>query len=43
MLEEFFFEFTKLLDKMDYPYKEKRTINEKTYQVISFALSIKGR
>ncbi len=30
MLEEFFPEFTKLLDEMDELYKEKRTIDEKT-------------
>jgi len=43
MLEEFFPEFTKKLDEMDELYKEKRSIDEKTYQFICFALSIKAR
>jgi len=43
MLEEFFPEFTEKLDEMDEIYKEKRSIDEKTYQFICFALSIKGR
>ena len=43
MLAEWFPEFVEELDKMDELYKEKRTIDEKTYQFICFALSIKGR
>jgi AhpD family alkylhydroperoxidase len=43
MLEEFFPEFTKKLDEIDALYKEKMPIDEKTYQFICFALSIKGR
>lgn len=43
MLAEFFPEFTAKLDEMDELYKEKRLIDEKTYQLICFALSIKGR
>jgi AhpD family alkylhydroperoxidase len=43
MLEEFFPEFTEKLDEIDKMYKEKRSIDEKTYQFICFALSIKGR
>ena len=43
MLAEFFPEFAEMLDKMDELYKEKRTIDEKTYQFICFALSIKAR
>lgn len=43
MLNQFFPEFTELLDNMDNLYKEKRTIDEKTYQFICFALSIKAR
>jgi len=43
MLAEFFPEFTQLLDQMDDLYQEKRTIDEKTYQFICFALSIKAR
>jgi len=43
MLAEFFPEFTELLDKMDDLYAKKRTIDEKTYQFICFALSIKAR
>jgi AhpD family alkylhydroperoxidase len=42
MLAEFFPEFTELLDRMDQTYREKRTIDEKTYQFICFALSIKA-
>lgn len=42
-LAQLFPEFTELLDKMDALYEEKRTIDEKTYQFICFALSIKGR
>ncbi|MDP8204441.1 MAG: carboxymuconolactone decarboxylase family protein [Candidatus Tenebribacter mawsonii] len=43
MLSEFFPEFTEMLDKMDDLYKDKRSIDEKTYQFICFALSIKSR
>ena len=42
-LEQCFPEFTELLDQMDALYAEKRTIDEKTYQFICFALSIKAR
>ena len=43
MLAEFFPEFVDKLDEIDELYKEKRLIDEKTYQFICFALSIKGR
>ncbi|EGW39559.1 carboxymuconolactone decarboxylase family protein [Desulfosporosinus sp. OT] len=43
MLAEFFPEFAEKLDDLDALYKEKRMIDEKTYQFICFALSIKGR
>lgn len=43
MLAEFFPEFTEKLDEIDELYKEKRMIDEKTFQYICFALSIKGR
>lgn len=43
MLAEFFPEFVEKLDEMDALYAEKRMIDEKTYQFICFALSIKGR
>ena len=43
MLAEFFPEFAKKLDEIDEIYASKRTIDEKTYQFICFALSIKGR
>ncbi len=43
MLGEFFPEFTEKLDEMDKLYKEKMTIDEKTYQFICFALSVKAR
>ena len=43
MLSEFFPEFAKKLDEMDALYENKRCIDEKTYQFICFALSIKGR
>ncbi len=43
MLEEFFPEFVKKLDEIDELYKQKRLIDEKTYQFICFALSIKAR
>ncbi len=43
MLAEFFPEFSEKLDNIDELYKEKRTIDEKTYQFICFALSVKAR
>lgn len=43
MLAEFFPEFVEKLDEIDELYKEKRMIDEKTYQFICFALSIKAR
>lgn len=43
LLADFFPEFTEKLDEIDAIYKEMRQIDEKTYQFICFALSIKGR
>lgn len=43
LLAEFFPEFVERLDAMDALYEKKRTIDEKTYQFICFALSIKAR
>jgi AhpD family alkylhydroperoxidase len=43
MLAEFFPEFTTKFDEIDELYREKRKIDEKTYQFICFALSIKAR
>jgi AhpD family alkylhydroperoxidase len=43
MLEEFFPEFTEKLNEIDKLYEEKRPIDEKTYQFLCFALSIKAR
>lgn len=43
MLAEFFPEFSEMLDKMDGLYTDKRSIDEKTYQFICFALPIKAR
>ena len=43
LLAEWFPEFAEHLDKMDETYKEMRTIDEKTYQFICFALAIKAR
>lgn len=43
MLGEFFPEFAEQLDNIDALYRQKRLIDEKTYQFICFALSIKGR
>ncbi len=43
LLIEFFPEFTEILDKMDELYASKRMIDEKTYQFICFATSIKAR
>ena len=42
-LAQLFPEFTQALDGMDALYAEKRFIDEKTYQFICFALSIKAR
>ncbi len=41
MLAEFFPEFVEKLDEIDEMYKEKRTIDEKTYQFICFAFPLK--
>ncbi len=43
LLAEWFPEFAEEFDKIDELYKKKRTIDEKTYQFICFALSIKNR
>jgi len=43
ILAEFFPEFAEQLEQMGELYREKRTIDEKTYQFICFALSIKAR
>ena len=43
LLAEWFPEFADELDKMDQLYRQKRTIDEKTYQFICFALAIKAR
>ena len=43
MLAEFFPEFAEQLDQMDELYGDRRTIDEKTYQFICFALSVKAR
>jgi AhpD family alkylhydroperoxidase len=43
MLAEFFPEFVEKLEEIDKLYNEKREIDEKTYQFICFALSIKAR
>ena len=43
MLAEFFPEFAEKLDEIDALYAQKRPFDEKTYQLICFALSIKGR
>jgi len=42
-LAEWFPEFSQKLDEIDSLYREKRMIEEKTYQFICFALSIKNR
>lgn len=42
-LAQLFPEFAQALDDMDALYAEKRFIDEKTYQFICFALSIKAR
>jgi len=43
LLAEFFPEFTKKLDEIDALYAAKKKIDDKTYEFICFALSIKGR
>lgn len=43
MLEQFFPEFAQKLDEIDQMYAKERFIDEKTYQFICFALSIKAR
>jgi len=43
LLAEHFPEFSQKFDEIDKLYKEKRTIDEKTYQFICFALAIKNR
>jgi len=43
MLKEFFPEFVEKLEQIDKFYEENRSIDEKTYQFICFALSIKAR
>lgn len=43
MLAEFCPEFVAKMDEWDALFKEMRPIDEKTYQFICFALSIKGR
>jgi len=42
MLAEIFPEFTGMLNQMDDLLTKKRPVDEKTYQFICFALSIKG-
>lgn len=43
MLAEFYPEFAQKLDEIDNLYAAKRFLDEKTYQFICFALSIKAR
>lgn len=43
MLAEWFPAFAEKFDEMDSLYAETRSIDEKTYQFICFALSIKNR
>ena len=43
LLGEWFPEFSDAFDKIDELYREKRSIDEKTYQFICFALAIKNR
>jgi AhpD family alkylhydroperoxidase len=43
LLAEWFPEFAEKLDEIDEIYADKRSIDEKTYQLICFALSIKNR
>ncbi|MFO8023006.1 MAG: carboxymuconolactone decarboxylase family protein [Perlabentimonas sp.] len=42
-IEEHFPEFSQKFKEIDEMYKEKRFIDEKTYQFICLALAIKGR
>ncbi|MBE0635793.1 carboxymuconolactone decarboxylase family protein [Candidatus Bipolaricaulota bacterium] len=43
LLAEWFPEFAEKFDEIDEIYRDKRSIDEKTYQSICFALSIKNR
>lgn len=43
LIAEYFPEFAGKFDEIDELYREKRSIDEKTYQFICFALSIKAR
>ena len=43
LLAEWFPEFAEKFDEIDELYRDKRSIDEKTYQFICFALSIKNR
>lgn len=43
LLAERFPEFAEKLDEIDAIYRDKRPIDEKTYQFLCFALSIKNR
>ena len=43
LIAEWFPEFAEEFEKIDDIYNEKRMIDEKTYQFICFALSIKNR
>lgn len=43
LLEEWFPEFSEELYKIDELYKQKRLIDEKTYQFICFTMAVKGR
>ncbi|MBN1859396.1 carboxymuconolactone decarboxylase family protein [Candidatus Bipolaricaulota bacterium] len=43
MLAQWFPEFADKLDEIDALYQDKRLIDEKTYQFICFALSIRSR
>jgi len=43
LLSEWFPEFAEKLDEIDELYRENRSIDEKTYQFICLALSIKNR
>ncbi len=43
LLAEWFPEFAEKLNQIDDIYREQRSIDEKTYQFICFALSIKNR
>lgn len=43
LLAEWFPAFAEKLDEMDEIYREARSIDEKTYQFLSFALAIRNR